>query len=124
VDPVALVVTALAAGAASAGQDEASDAVKDRYERLRDAIRIRLAGHPAGELALARHQVDAQTGQVPLTAELARAGVGNDADLVTAALAVMELVDAAGAQAGKYAVRISGSHAAQTGDHNTQVNYY
>jgi hypothetical protein len=36
----------------------------------------------------------------------------------------MELVDAAGAQAGKYAVRISGSHVAQTGDHNTQVNYY
>jgi hypothetical protein len=46
VDPVTLIVTALAAGAASAVQDGAP--VKGAYVRLRDEVRERLVGRADG----------------------------------------------------------------------------
>jgi hypothetical protein len=123
-DPVTLIVTALAAGAASALQDGASAAVKDAYARLRAAVRKRLAGRPDGDLVLARHEAAPQTWQAPLTAELSEAGAGDDAALTAAAQALMELLDAAGSQAGKYAVVVSGSQGVQVGDRNTQTNTF
>lgn len=123
-DPVTLVVTALAAGAASALQDGASAAVKDAYARLRAAVRRRLAGRPDGELVLARHEAAPQTWQASLTAELSEAGGGDDGDLTAAAQALMELLDAAGSRAGKYSVVVSGSQGVQVGDHNTQANTF
>jgi hypothetical protein len=123
-DPVTLIVTALAAGAASALQDGAAAAVKDAYARLRAAVRKRLAGRPDGELVLARHEAAPQTWQAPLTAELSESGAGDDAGLTAAAQALMELLDAAGSQAGKYAVVVSGSQGVQVGDRNTQTNTF
>ena len=123
-DPVTLIVTALAAGAASALQDGASAAVKDAYARLRAAVRKRLAGRPDGELVLARHEAAPQTWQAPLTAELSASAAGEDAGLTAAAQALMELLDAAGSQAGKYAVVVSGSQGVQVGDRNTQTNTF
>lgn len=119
-DPVALIVTALAAGADPSVRDEASDAVKGAYGRLRDAVRQRLAGRPDGESALACYEADPQAGRALLAAALARAGAGDDAGLTAAALAVAELAD----PAGKYAIPVSGSQGVQAGDHNTQVNYF
>ncbi len=45
-DPVTLIVTALAAGAASALQDGASAAVKDAYARLKALVKKRFADRP------------------------------------------------------------------------------
>ena len=73
-DPVTLVVTALAAGAASALQDGTSSAVKDAYARLKALVMKRLAGRPAGELVLAEHGAAPQTWEAPLAAELSAAG--------------------------------------------------
>ena len=123
-DPVTLIVTALAAGAASALQDGASATVKDAYARLRAAVRKRLAGRTDGELVLARHEAAPQTWQVPLTAELSEAGAGEDASLTAAAQALMELLDAEGSQDGKYRVAVSGSQGVQVGDRNTQTNTF
>jgi hypothetical protein len=55
-EPVTLIVTALAAGAASALQDDAEDAVKAALGRLRAQAGRRLSGRPAGELVLAQHE--------------------------------------------------------------------
>jgi hypothetical protein len=123
-DPVTLIVTALAAGAASAMQDGASAAVKQAYARLRDAVQRRLAGRRDGELVLARHEADPETWQAPLSAELSKTGAGDDPGLQAAAQALMELVDAAGSRAGKYSVVVSGSYGFQVGDHNTQTNTF
>lgn len=123
-DPVTLIVTALAAGAASALQDGASAAVKEAYGRLRDAVSRRLAGRPDGDLVLARHEAAPQTWQAPLAAELAGAGAEGDESLTAAARALMELLDAAGSRAGKYQVTVSGARGVQVGDHNTQTNTF
>jgi hypothetical protein len=123
-DPVTLIVTALAAGAASALQDGASAAVKDAYARLKDMVKWRFADRPKGELVLAEHEAAPQTWEAPLAAELSAAGAEGDADLMAAAQAVMSLVDEAGARLGKYIVTIGDSQGVQVGDHNTQHNVF
>jgi hypothetical protein len=123
-DPVTLIVTALAAGAASALQDGASSAVKDAYARVKALVKKRFANRPKGELVLAEHQAAPQTWEAPLAAELSAAGAEGDADLVAAAQALMNLVDEAGSRAGKYAVTVRDSQGVQVGDHNTQTNTF
>ena len=123
-DPVTLIVTALAVGAASALQDGTSAAVKDAYARLSALVRRRFAGRPKGELVLTEHEAAPHVWEAPLAAELSAAGADGDADLVAAAQAMMSLVDQAGARAGKYVVAIQGSQGVQVGDHNTQTNTF
>ena len=113
-DPVALIVAALVAGAAAGLRDSASSAVKDAYDGLRGLARGRLAGRPGGELVLARHEQDPQVWDKPLVQELTEAGAGGDPALVAAAQALMRLLDAAGSAAGKYQVAASG-HAVAAG---------
>jgi len=123
-DPVTLIVTALAAGAASALQDGASDAVKNAYARLKALVAKRFADRPKGELVLAEHEAAPQTWEKPLAAELSASGAEGDADRVGAAQALMSLVDEAGSRSGKYLVAVHGSQGVQIGDHNTQTNAF
>lgn len=123
-DPVTLIVTALAAGAASALQDGTSAAVKGAYARLKALVTRRFAGRAKAELVLADHQAAPQTWEKPLAAELSAAGAESDADLVAAAQALMSLVDEAGSRAGKYLVTVQDSQGVQVGDHNTQTNIF
>ncbi len=123
-DPVTLIVTALAAGAASALQDGASSAIKDAYTRLTALVKKRFANRPKGELVLAEHEAAPQTWEAPLAAELSAVGAEGDADLVAAAQALMSLMDEAGSRSGKYVVAVRESQGVQVGDHNTQTNTF
>jgi hypothetical protein len=123
-DPVTLIVTALAAGAASALQDDAKESVKAAYARLRGKITKRFSGRKVGGLALAEHEGAPDMWEPQLRAELAETGAADDPDLVGAAQVLMSLVDEAGALSGKYVVSIQGGQGVQVGDHNTQTNYF
>ena len=123
-DPVTLIVTALAAGAASALQDGVSAAVKDAYARLKALVTKQFADRPKAELVLAEHEAAPQTWEAPLAAELSAVGAEGDADLVAAAQALMNLVDEAGSRSGKYLITVHGSQGVQVGDHNTQTNTF
>lgn len=123
-DPITLIVTALATGAVSGITESASSAVKDAYARLKALVRKRLAGRPDAELVLARHEQAPQTWQAPLAAVLGDVGADRDTDLVAAAQALLRLVDAAGAGAGKYTVDVRGAQGVQVGDRNRQDNVF
>jgi len=123
-DPITLIVTALAAGAVSGITESASSAVKDACVRLKALVRKRLAGRPDAELVLARHEQAPQTWQAPLAAMLGEAGADRDTDLVAAAQAVLRLADAAGAGAGKYAVDVRDAQGVQVGDLGRQHNVF
>jgi hypothetical protein len=127
-DPVTLIVTALAAGAASALQDDLKESVKETvkaaYDRLRGMLQGRFSGRPDGELVLARYEAAPGTWELPLRAELAAAGAENDTELVDAAQALLSLVDPAGARGGKYYISIRGGQGIQVGDGNTQTNTF
>ncbi|MBV9380212.1 MAG: hypothetical protein JOY82_16770 [Streptosporangiaceae bacterium] len=123
-DPITLIVTALAAGAALGVTDTASSAVKDAYAGLKALVRKRLDGRPEAELVLAKHEQAPETWRAPLMAELDRAGADHDSGLVAAAEAFLHLIDAAGARAGKYTVDVRGAQAVQIGDKNMQHNSF
>jgi hypothetical protein len=119
-DPITLIVTALAAGAALGVQDTASAMVRDAYASLKALVRRRLGGDPGTEMVLARHEQAPETWQAPLKAELARTGADEDADLIAAAKALLDLVG----EAGKYTVDVRGAQGVQIGDHNRQDNVF
>jgi hypothetical protein len=127
-DPITLIVAAIAAGAStgavSALQDDVTEAVKSAYAKLRGLVKKRVAGNPAAELTLAEYEADPANWEAPLAVKLKQVGAGDDAELVTAAKALMELVDQAGARAGKYNVSIKDSKGVQVGDGNIQVNRF
>ena len=127
-DPITLIVAALAAGAASGALDTVKDGaksgVKAAYEKLRGLAKRRVAGDQLGEMVLAAHENAPETYAAPLTERLTEHGAADDADLVAAAKAFMDLFDEAGAKAGKYNVTIKNSRGVQVGDGNIQVNRF
>jgi hypothetical protein len=123
-DPITLIVTALAAGAALGTQDTVSAMVKDAYAGLKALVKKRLSGRPGAELVLARHEQAPETWRAPLMAELAEIGADGDRDLITAAKALLDLVGDAQGRAGKYTADVRGAQGVQIGDHNRQDNVF
>ncbi|MGH3697434.1 MAG: hypothetical protein ACRDRX_26205 [Pseudonocardiaceae bacterium] len=123
-DPISLIMGALAAGAASGLGESATGAVKDAYAGLRDLVRRRFAGHPAAQTALEAHEKAPLVSQAPLSTELVALGIHTDAQIIAAAQRVMTLLDEAGSVSGKYRVDLSGALGVQVGDHNIQTNTF
>ena len=123
-DPITLIVTALAAGAALGVQDTVSAMVKDAYAGLKLLVKRRLGGRPGAELVLAKHEQAPETWHAPLMAELAESGADGDRDLIAAAQALLDLVGEAEGRAGKYTVDARGAQGVQIGDHNRQDNVF
>jgi hypothetical protein len=123
-DSITLIVTALAAGAASAMQDDAKSAVKTAFERLRHLARKRFTSADTAEFMLDKHAAAPDIWQAPLKQELESSGAAGDQELIEAAQRLMELLDPRGTGARKYVVTIQNSAGVQVGDHNSQVNNF
>jgi hypothetical protein len=123
-DPITLILSALAAGALGGVREEATAAVKDAYAGLKRLVAARFAGKPSAEVALAEHATDPETWQAPLAKALTETGTDSDPAVIEAAQQLMELLDQAGARAGKYTVDLRGAQGVQVGDHNRQDNVF
>jgi hypothetical protein len=84
-EPISLIVGALAAGTAAGLMDSAAGAVKDAYVGLRDLVRRRFAGRKAAETVLAEHEKAPHVWHAPLSAELSAVGADTDAQIIAAA---------------------------------------
>jgi hypothetical protein len=82
VEPVTLILTALAAGASSGVlsglQDDMEQKVKAAYSRLHELVANRVSGRPHAELALAEYGSDPAKWEGLLQAELQEAGAHRD----------------------------------------------
>jgi RIP homotypic interaction motif len=127
-EPVTLILTALAtgagAGALEALKDDAKEKAKATHARLHGLVKKRISGRPHGELALAEYDSAPKKWEGLLTNELTEAGAAQDDDLVTAAKALMEIIDQAGTKSGNYNVTIKDSKGVQVGDGNFQTNNF
>ena len=119
-DPVSLIVGALAAGVSGGVSDATKALIGDLYTR----VKTRLSGRRIGETALEQHATDPDTWAAPLSKELEAASAGQDPDLVALAQQVMAHIDPSGSQAGKYIVNLTDARGVQVGDHNTQTNTF
>jgi hypothetical protein len=116
-DPISLIVAALAAGASTALKDTASQAIKDAYGGLKSLLERRLGDQPlAGEL-VEKHEEAPDVWEAPLRDQLAKAGVATDAEAIRSAQDLLARVDPDGAAKGKYNVSISGGKGIVVGDH-------
>src|SRR5262245_66509311 len=107
-DPVLLIVSALAAGnslrppdapwlaaavSGSAANGSRPATVQAAYARLWSRVRRSLAGRPAGAMMLSRHADAPLTWAGPLTAELRAARAGEDPELVAAATDLLRMMN-------------------------------
>src|SRR6266566_3615302 len=116
-DPVNVVLAALAAGAATAAKDTASQAVKDAYSGLRALVKNRFEKKPQAEVALAEYEKDQDTWQKPLQKSLVETGADQDEAIVQQAQQVLKLVNPQQASQGKYNVQIGEGKGIVIGDH-------
>ncbi len=119
-DPITLIVTALATGAALGTKDTASAAVKDAYASLKALARKRLGSGTDADLVLAKHEKAPETWNDPLTAELTESGAEHDDELIVAAQALLELTGGTGGHWKMPPVEVRDSTVVQIGNHNWQ----
>jgi hypothetical protein len=117
-------MSALVAGAATAGKDLASSAIKDAYQGLKrlliDRLRDKEADKPGPEGAaidpvtvLEAHEGRPDTWGAPLKEAIAQSGADHDQEILNAAKALLEQADPKGSAAGKYQVDLRGAQGVQ-----------
>ena len=121
-EPISLILSALAAGASAALKDTAGKAVKDSYEGLKALIKKKFEGD-----ALAQGMIEAKPEEIKqveglLKTKIAAVGIDKDEEILKAAEAVMKTEDPEGASTGKYDFR--GAMGVQVGNYGTQNNNF
>lgn len=116
-DPLTLIVTAVATGAAVGLKPVAAQAVKDAYAGLKQLIIDRYGAR--GDVAKAVENVEgkpkSEGRKTMLQEELDAAGAAEDEELLQAARKLLEAADPQGAEAGRYEVTVTAS------DHSVAV---
>jgi Effector-associated domain 10 len=115
-DPITLLLTALAAGAAAGAQGTASQAVKDGYAGLKALILKRFAGRQAAETALVEYEKDEETWKKPLQKSLAEVGADRDEDILQQAQHLLKQINPQQASQGKYNINIGEAKGNAIGD--------
>jgi hypothetical protein len=125
-DPITLIVAALAAGVSTGVQDLAADGIRNAYTTLRDLIKRRFADESSAEsegveptTVLDAHAKDPKTWEAPLAEALKSAGADGDRAIIEAATELLRQADPEGTSQGKYVVDARGAQGVQIGDHGT-----
>jgi len=119
-DPIRFLLAALAAGAAAATKDTASQAMKDAYAGLKALVKKRFEKKPQAEMALAEYEKDPDTWHKPLQKSLVETEADRDEAIVRQAELLLKLVNPQQASQGKYNVQIGDGKGIVIGD-NPQV---
>ncbi len=118
-EPITLILGALAAGALAAVQDSAGQAVKDAYAGFKSLLQRRLGGSDAGAVALREYERQPEAWGPPLGAELTASGADRDDVVLAAARALLDQVHADPACAKVFQNQFHGPvHGFVQGDHN------
>jgi hypothetical protein len=91
-DPVTLILAALAAGAASGAKDTAAEAIRDAYGALKRLVHRKLQGDAAQELVLEKHEEDPEVWKEPLKKALTDSGADQDKAILEQAQALLEQI--------------------------------
>ncbi len=115
-DPVSVVLAALAAGATAAAKDTASQAVKDAYAGLKALVKKRFDRKPQAEMTLVEYEKDTDTWEKPLQKSLVETGADQDEAIVQQAQLLLKLINPQQASQGKYNVQIGEGKGIVIGD--------
>jgi len=116
-EPMSIIVGALVAGAAGAGKDVASQAVKDAYAGLKGLV-VRKFGSKTevgSALKLLEKKPDAEDRKETLRVELEEAGAAQDGKVLELARFLMEVLKEQGASGSHFETRNQGDGAIAQG---------
>ena len=120
-DPISLLIAAVAFGATEAAKSGVSEVVRDAYGKLKLALAQKLGNSPEKQVALKQFEVDQDTWGKPLRKALVEAEADKDLEIIKAAQALQSLGEKAFGQQiyqirfGDYATGIAiGSGASST----------
>jgi hypothetical protein len=115
-DPVSLIVTALATGVSAGVSDSAKDVVSRTYGRLKAALAERFVDDPVAGVTLERHASNPEGYEVPMRDIVTESGAAHDPVLVELARELLAAADPIGAQVGRYNVHVTGGVVGAIGD--------
>jgi len=120
-EPLALIMAALVAGAAKA----AGDAAPDAYQGLKALIKRKFAGEPKAEMVLEEHESDPETYKAPLQKKLLEAGADRDREILAAAQKLLDEMESKESTPGSFQTTFQGEvKGAQVGHSNQQTNTF
>jgi hypothetical protein len=119
VDPITVVISALAAGAAAALNETAGQVVRDAYSSLRSLLKRKLGGAPGADAILDRHEAKPKAWGDAVATILEETDAADDEEIQAAAKRLLELTDPIGSAAGKYNIVVKGGQVGVIGDHGT-----
>src|ERR1051325_11478324 len=124
-EPVSMILAALASGAAAAAQDTASQAIRDRYTGVKSVVQKKLQARQANApTVIAEFEKDSETWEKPMQKSLADAGAASDDEVIELARRVLQLVQTDQGP-GKFNVQVTGNVQGQiVGDRATQKNVF
>jgi hypothetical protein len=123
-EPISLLLTALAAGALAGTTKTVDTALSDAYGGLKALISRRFAGQSAAQVALEQHASDPDTWEAPLRKALSESGLEHDSEALAAAQRVLQLVDEPGFSSGKYRLDLRGAQVGNVGDNARVTTYF
>ena len=121
-DPISLILGALAAGVTASLQETAGQAVKDAYAGLKALLIRKFENKPAANTALEEHEKHPEVWEKPLERALKETNADQDKDIVQAAQFLFTLINPQQAEAGKYNVEITGDVQGFVQGDNAKVN--
>jgi hypothetical protein len=124
VEPISLILAALAAGASAGISGTVSRAVQDSYAGLRAKVVDALRGDPESVKVLERHETQPQLFHDEMRQLVSAQGLHEDQGLLQAAQLFLALVDPAGAAKGRYSIDARDSQGLIAGDHNTVTQHF
>jgi hypothetical protein len=124
-EPITLIMTALATGLAAGVSAVATETVTDTYRGLKVLIQRKFVGKPEAEIALAKYEEKPQVWEAPLRDALAETDADKDEEIIQAAQQLMSLLDPEQAAMGRYNVQITGTvQGFVQGDHAEVIMYF
>lgn len=123
-EPINLIVTALASGAAAGAKATTNEAVKDAYKGLVSLVKKRFQGKSTAEMVLVEHKKEPKTWEAPLKSQLKEVDANKDEEIINAAKKLMELVNPEGSADGTYNINIGSAYGSATGNNATVNNNY
>ena len=116
-DPVTMIVAALAAGASAALKDTAGEAIKDAYAGLKALIKRKLGDTPEADVVASTSMRKLPTyGRSHLKKSSRASGAADDDEILKKAQELLAVADPEGTQIGKYNIKVSGGQVGAIGD--------
>jgi hypothetical protein len=120
-EPMALILTALAAGATAAAKDTAGTAVKDAYNGLKHLLKKKFEGDALTQAVVDAKPEDIDKAEGLLKTKITEFGVEKDTDILRAAEALLKTLNSGSVtQGGSPRLNIGGNVKGIVGNVNTQ----